>query len=249
MDYVFLDCSVGHPPPFVLREGGGEVVHTFGLEELTEVGDSGRAAAIVHHGEGKEVEGYSAIYSHTEILPLYVGREAGVVSLNLEQTKDIFAGRALTWSHVGGSEHKISMFVLSGELERRAVDFHLQEAGVEFGAASEQRSDYEGLAAALAEFPGALAVGLRSEAASVAGVDTVRRIDPRVESDGDKQVAGGRVFHVNVSLHVKTAHDEAVLVAERWLRAVSERVEEDGSTYPLDDRLSEMRHGGSDAQG
>ncbi len=231
---VLLD-SIIHPVVPTLEESGYNIIHCFSDDKLPDMLSQGAAEVIIHHGIPTEVQEYARIYSHTETLPFFVNKEAGVGQLSSEMAGTILAGAVTNWTDVGGNDWSIKVYGPASELKRNALwrIVEASEEGVEELTLSGVGT-YQYLAEAVSEYEGALSLGLRSRFASEKYLSSAVRVFPTDED-------GIAVFSVPIFLYVKKDSDSAFETTMGLLRQVTGRAAEDGYHYPLEVREAELK--------
>jgi hypothetical protein len=170
---VYAGVTGGHPRPLP------GIAQTFREEDVWSACHDPLCELVVDHGKIRDVPGFLPLWTHQELALIFRAAGSEMATLSIEEIAMILRdpGRPM-------QNGQPRILFHSGTLNRRALRFALEGAGLHVGAGFDARQGfptYRLLAGAGRRTPHALVVGLRGIVGSTSGLDmlSVGGVDPR----------------------------------------------------------------------
>jgi hypothetical protein len=220
---ITFQNSICHRTQLIADTGGG-LQFTFSVGELAQRREQGNVDLIVHHGVGLPLKEYLALYSHHEALTIFASPQAGVSFSSVSNVRKLISGQIKNWAHVGGKDMEVQVLFHGGEINKRALESILGGAGIVLAPSALALRSYEELVSAANTQPGALVLGLRSDAVRNSGllelsVNGVRAAGPNAES---------YPLQSRITVFIRRSEPRAVKAGSEFIAELEKRAREDG---------------------
>ena len=153
----------------------------FNTADLNRVCASDKLGVVVAHAGVPLCGGFEVVGEHVEVAPVFVTAQNSIGNLTLGQLANILRGKTARWSEIGGRDVPVTIYRHGGVVETGALNSVLRTLGIAISDARvSARQDYDELARAAADDPGALVLGLRQVPAAQSRLKllTIESVNP-----------------------------------------------------------------------
>ena len=209
----YAALTAGHPFP---KPEDVALRQTFSEEDVWSAHRDSRCELISDHGDPKNIPGFSPVSTHRELALVFAGR-TDVRAVTIEALAEALQA----------PQRSTRIVYHSGDLNRRALRFALEGAGIRIGAMDPRHGypTYRLLAEAARRDPGALVLGLRGAAAAAS---TLHVLAVGGSNPQDAGATAAYPIQYEVTMYARACHTSAMCsLVKRHLLRVWAIIQED----------------------